>query len=135
MALNQDEPPPSTLAAHILRNGVSSSTQRDAGVNDHFTKLLLDFLNDPVVGTGEDNLEDNHRFVVWLTDATVESCKTSEPFTPSRSSEQAAGCLKCICFTIDKHPEVLQYNGSSCSKNSIEPPLSLKVTARLLSVA
>jgi serine/threonine-protein kinase ATR len=135
MALNQEEPPPSTLAAHILRNGSISSTQRDPGIRDHFNKLLQNFLDNPGVETGDEKFEENHRFVCWLADATVECRKADEPFTPNANIESAAGCLNCIWYTIDRHPEVLQYNGADCNTQSPNPPLMLRLLAKLLSVA
>jgi serine/threonine-protein kinase ATR len=135
MAFNDDEPPPSTLAAHILRNGAAPPTQRDSVISANFTKLLEDFLREPVIEVGDSHLVDNHRFVCWLMDAAVEFRKASEPFTPNRNIEQAASCLRCIRHTLARHPEILQFNGSDCLKTSPEPPLSLKLTAKLLSIA
>jgi hypothetical protein len=134
MAYNHDEPPPSTLAAHILRN-VGPSTQRDSVTGDHFGKLLDEFLRDPVVLVGDEQLDDNNNFVRYMIDAALEYRKTSEPFTPNRNIEQTAGCLQCIRYTVDKHPEVLLYNGIDCLVQSPKPPLSLTLTAKILSLA
>jgi serine/threonine-protein kinase ATR len=135
MAFNYEEPPPSTLAAHILRNGAGPPTQREPVTGDNFDKLLAEFLRDPVVLVGEEQLDDNNNFVRYMVDAALEYRKTSEPFTPSRNIEQTAGCLQCIRYTVDKHPEVLQFNGTDCFVQSPQPPLALTLTAKILFLA
>jgi serine/threonine-protein kinase ATR len=119
--------PPSTLAAQILRS--KGSTQTD----NNFDQLLKDFLSDPVVDSGK--LQENARFVTSLAEAVSEYRLKNEPFTPNQGKEQAANCLQAIQITIERHPEILLYNGEDGSKTGSQPPLILWMVTKLLSIA
>lgn len=124
--------PPSTLAAQILRNKPNNSTQNGAPRIDTFDQLLKDFLSDPVVEVAPEKLEENARFITSLTEAVLEYRQKLEPFTPHQGSQQARNCLEAIQITINKHPEILTYNGQDCSPSSAQPPLLLWLVPKLL---
>jgi serine/threonine-protein kinase ATR len=131
---NSTQPPPSTLAAQILRNKTGGSAQRNQSRNDNFDKLLQEFLADPVIETGSEKISENARFITFLADAAVEYRQQNEPFTPNQGKQQALDCLRAIQITIDRHFDVLFFNAPNESNKDAQPPLLLSITTSLLSL-
>jgi hypothetical protein len=126
--------PPSTLAAQILRNRTDAASQKDGAHNENFDRLLEDFLADPVVETGDDKIEENAKFVTFLLDAASDYRAKNEPFAPGRLNQKAVDCLRAVQLTIERHPEVVLFNGTDCSDRGSKPPLLLWIVAQLLSI-
>src|ERR1700744_4692330 len=126
--------PPSTLAAQILRNRTDAATQRDGPHNENFDRLLEDFLADPVVETGDAKVEENAKFVTFLLEAASDYRAKNEPFAPGRLNQKAVDCLRAVQLTVERHPEVVLFNGTDCSDHGSKPPLLLWIIAQLLSI-
>jgi len=126
--------PPSTLAAQILRNRTDAASQRDGSHNENFDRLLEDFLADPVVETGDGKIEENAKFVTFLLEAASDYRAKNEPFAPGRLNQKAVDCLRAVQLTVERHPEVVLFNGTDCSDRGSKPPLLLWIITQLLSI-
>jgi hypothetical protein len=127
--------PPSTLAAQILQTRSTSVVKQEPGHREQFNKLLIDFLNDPVIDAEEGKVKENARFLSFLLEAALESRARNEPFGSNSLSQQAIDCLKAVRLTIDRHPEILLSSRDDTSEQSSPPPLLLWLIEKILCIA
>jgi serine/threonine-protein kinase ATR len=137
--LDGHEPPPSTIAAQILRTGTAATSQhiRTGPQREVFDTLLAEFLADPYVDTSEDKLDDNARFVTFLAEAAAEARARQlreQPFALGAMEKQAGDCLRAVKMTLEQQPDLLVWNGSDVRKEGANPPFVCWVIAKVLAV-
>jgi hypothetical protein len=133
--VNQNAIPPSTLAAQILQTRPTTVVHTDNGHKDQFEKLLTDFLNDPVIDAGKGKIQENARFVSFLVEAALESRSKNNPFTSDALTQQAIDCLKAVCLTIERHPEILLSIRDGSSEDLCPPPMLLWLIEKILCIS
>ena len=132
---NQNGIPPSTLAAQILQTRSAAVIHQENGHKEQFEKLLMDFLNDPVIDAGKGKVQENARFVSFLVEAALESRSKNNPFAPECLNQQAIDCLKAVRLTIERHPEILLSSGDESEPDLSPPPMLLWLIEKILCIS
>jgi hypothetical protein len=96
---------------------------------------LNDFLDEPDLDTRDEKLPENARFIFALGEGAAENHVSEELFAPSLNKAKPSDCLRAIQITVERHPDVLLFNGENCTKNHSEPPLLLWLMTKLLTAA
>lgn len=129
---NRDLPPPSTIAAQIVHNR-THVTREEPENQELFSRLLQEYLNDPVAE--DTSLETNAQLIHVVAEAGLDAVQRADPFAPNAATRRASDSLRVLELTIRRSPQILFYNGSDTSTDGEDPPLALWLLPKILGLA
>ena len=124
-------PPPSTIAAQIVKNQAPEQLNQDPQNKELFGKLLQDYLQDP---SSEDvNLSLSSQLIAVVCKAGLDVLFEDNPFSSHTAEPQAIDSLSVIQLTVQKTPRLLFYEeqGEIDVQN---PPLLVWLFPKLLAL-
>jgi serine/threonine-protein kinase ATR len=131
LASGDNLPPPSTIAAQIVRN--QSHVARQEPENKAlFGELLQEYLKNPAIE--EANVETNAQLIRVVVEAGLDVMLKDDPFAPDTLLQQANDSLLVIQLTINRTPEVLLFCSNDESTEEAKPPLLLWLLPKILSL-
>lgn len=131
LALGDNLPPPSTIAAQIVHNR-SHVARQEPENKALFGELLQEYLRNPVIE--EANVETNAQLVGVVLEAGLDVLLKDDPFAPDTLLQQANDSLMVIQLTIKRTPEVLLFGSSDKTSEEGKPPLLLWLLPKILSL-
>lgn len=131
LALVDNLPPPSTIAAQIVHNR-SHVARQEPENKALFGELLQEYLKNPVIE--EANVETNAQLIGVVVEAGLDVLLKDDPFAPDTLLQQANDSLLVIQLTIQRTPEVLLFCINEKSSEDEKPPLLLWLLPKILSL-
>ncbi|KAF2431255.1 hypothetical protein EJ08DRAFT_649062 [Tothia fuscella] len=131
LAVGDNLPPPSTIAAQIVHNR-SHVARQEPENKALFGELLQEYLKNPVIE--EANVETNAQLIGVVAEAGLDVLLKDDPFAPDTLLQQATDSLLVIQLTIKRTPDVLLYGSNDESPNGEKPPLLLWLLPKILSL-
>jgi serine/threonine-protein kinase ATR len=132
--MDQNLPPPSTLAAQLVRNHAESTRgvpQQDAAAT--FRQLLQEILNN--TSAPETDIQVNHKLIKVVLEAGLEVLFHQDPFPQwDLLLSQAIDSLAVIQSTIQRQPDIL-FMGGSQPPSPQHPHLLLWLIPKLLTMS
>lgn len=132
---NGNLPPPSTLAAQIVRNhaGTEKGAQQ-ADASATFGELLQEILNSS--SAPETDVSVNHKLIKVVTEAGLDVLLHDNPFAQWNTlTQRARDSLAVIRSTLERQPEILLLGSEDQAQVTASSPLLLFLPTKLFSVA
>ena len=131
---DENLPPPSTLAAQLVRNHVESARGLSLPDTASFRQLLQEILNK--ASAPETDVEINHKLIKVVIEAGLDVLFHDTPFAQwNFLLPQALDSLAVIQSTLERQPEILFLGGSQPSLGPQRPHLLLWLFPKLLEIS